>query len=79
MFGLFDRVSSKSTYKFACEGFSEEEVAEYLAENTLVRSLDKDIDEQTHIPLERCYGKAVTGEFRTPLLCTCIQAKHIKN
>lgn len=62
---LFGHASSKSTYQFSCENFPSEEVEAYLAENTLVRSLDKHIDEQTHIPLERCYGKAVSGEFCT--------------
>lgn len=67
-------MSSKSTYKFSCDGFSDDEVVAYLAENTLVRSLDKHIDEQTHIPIERCYGKAVSGQF---CMMVVMQSKHI--
>lgn len=64
MLHLFAHVSPvKSTYKFSCERFSNDEAAAYSAENTLVLSLDKHIDEQTHIPIERCYGKAVSGKF----------------
>lgn len=64
-----------STYKFACIGLDKEEADAYVSENTLVRILDKNTDEKTHLPIERCYGKVVTGELKSILVETIANCK----
>lgn len=50
------------TYKFTCRGINAEDAEAYAAENVLVRKLDKQLDEADHLPIERCYGIAITGK-----------------
>lgn len=48
---------------FNCRGIAKNELEEYEAEYKLARELDKKIEEETHVPIERCAGFAVTGNF----------------
>lgn len=54
-----------STYQFSCRGVSKDELNAYEAENVLERVVDKEFDEETHVPIERCKGVAITGKFKT--------------
>lgn len=38
-----------------------EDAEAYVAENILQRKLDKHLDEKNILPIERCYGIAITG------------------
>lgn len=51
------------TYKFTCRAISTEEGEIYAAKNVLQRKLDKQLDEITTLPIERCHGIVVTGKF----------------
>lgn len=50
-----------STFKFTCHAIPQDEQDAYEAKNKLVRILDRDMDEATHLPIERCLGVVVTG------------------
>lgn len=52
---------SCSTYKFNCRVIKSEDGDVYKSENILERRVDKVLDEETHLPIERCYGVAITG------------------
>lgn len=52
-----------STYKLSCRGIPTEDGEAYAAENILERKLDKQLDEEDHLPLERCYGIPITGKL----------------
>lgn len=49
------------TYKFTCRGISAEEGEVYAAKNVLQRKLDKELDEKTTLPFERCHGIVIEG------------------
>lgn len=49
------------TYKFTCRGISAEEGEVYAAKNVLHRKLDRELDEKTTLPIERCHGIVIEG------------------
>lgn len=51
-----------STFKFSCHGFNKEDADAYVAENILEKKLDKFLNEEDHLPIERCHGVAITGK-----------------
>lgn len=59
---------SHSTYEISCRGIAKEELDTYDAENILERMLDENLDEATHLPIERCHGVAITGKFDSILV-----------